>query len=407
MVAQSVGNDFMPTGRPPYRRMDSPTTTQGGSKGLVSRRVDYYESSPTKPYQHRAQDSFQMSNRSKSEKVETREDEKHTYRDYTYNRENALAGHSRTLQHEQHSLKAFRESSSNYFIGSAFVTRGVEHHKNGEISKAEEAFSKALNQQRASLGDTDIYVALTLSNLGAVYLEQNKIEEAQKVLEESLEMKQRLNPNMMVADTLNNLGSCASMQGDLKRGLFYYTSALKELKSKCTDSKDIANALFNMGRLEIQLREWANALRDLEMACALTREIHGTHHPFVAETLDLIGFVHLCTNSFDNAMVSFSGALAIHRRLHGTINPQIANSLVNVGMVREAKGDLPEAMEAFATARDLFNRTRTSEDHPGFEAARQSITSLESEMEIKNRKKLVQKHNKALSQAKTKQTHVL
>lgn len=408
MVARSSGGKLVATGQTFSERMNSPTTQR---KGLVSRRVDYYESSPTKPYHHRTQDSFHVrsGSSSKSEEVDTRQDEKHNYRSYTYSRENVQASNSDNPgtttekgECDQQSLRAFKGNSSNYFVGSAFVTRGVDHHNKGELSQAEEAFSNALSNQRASLGNTDIYVALTLSNLGAVYLEQNRVDEARKALEESLEMKRRLNPNLMVADTLNNLGSCAYIQGDLKKGLFYYTSALKELKNKGGESKDIANALFNIGRLEIQLREWMKALKDLEMACALTREIHGTHHPFVAETLDLIGFVHLCTNNFDNAMVSFSGALAIHRRLRGTINPEIANSLVNVGMVREAKGDLPEAMEAFTTARDLFSRTRTSEDHPGFKAARRSITNLELDMAKRNRKKLIQKHNKALFQVKAK-----
>jgi len=118
-----------------------------------------------------------------------------------------------------------------------------------------------------------------------------------------------------------------------------------------------------------------------------------------------MGFVQLSTSKFDAAMVSFTGALAIYRRIHGPMHTEVANSLYNVGMVREAKGDLADAWEAYTTARDLYARLGTAQDHPGYQTVRKNIAHVEREVARQNQekvakhnqKRLVNKHKKSLS----------
>jgi Tfp pilus assembly protein PilF len=228
-----------------------------------------------------------------------------------------------------------------------------------------------------------------------VYLQLDNIDEAEKVLGESLEMKRRLAPEMLVADNLNNLGNCANLKGEYEKSMNYYKQALEEITSKEGGLGDEVNALFNIGRLEIQRRNWNEAMNSLNQACRLAREHFGTNHAFVAQTLDLMGFVQLSTKNMDSAMVSFTGALAIYRRIHGPMHLDVANSLFNVGMVREAKDDLADAWEAYTTSRDLFARLGTDPDHPGFLTVRRSIANVEKTIAKQHRQKLVTKHIRA------------
>jgi tetratricopeptide (TPR) repeat protein len=296
------------------------------------------------------------------------------------------------------------------YAGSSLIQCGVNYYAEGDYDKALNAFTTALRTQRVSVGDNDICIALTLGNLGSVYLQQDNIEQAEEVLLESLQLKRHLAPDMMVADTLNNLGNCANLKGDYDQSMMYYQEALKDIKNKKGKDNlsfnnscvaDEINALFNIGRLEIQRRRWNEAMSSLNYACRMAREHYGTNHAFVAQTLDLIGFVQLSTSNMDSAMVSFTGALAIYRRIYGPMHLDVANSLFNVGMVREAKTDLADAWEAYTTSRDLFARLGTDMNHPGYATVRRSIVSIEKLIAKQNRQKLITKHQKVTKQLST------
>jgi len=344
--------------------------------GLVSRRVEMYESprnaSPPKPYRHRQQDSFQA-------KPVYRQEGK---RDLETRQENSP-------------IRNYEQNFEAQQVVSELVESGVDHYNKGEYAEALRDFSTALRNQRSRMGHDNMSIALTLGNLGAVYLQLDMYIDAQRTLMESLEIKKRLAPSSLMADTLNNLGNCANLQGDLQRSLFFYEQALEDLKDKNGEAIDIANALFNIGRLEVQQREWKKALQHLDEACGITRQVYGDNHAFVAQTLDLIGYVHLSTLNHDRAMIAFTGALSIHRQLQGPINIDVANSLLNVGILREAKGELTEAWEAYSTANDIFVRLNTDKDHPTFAAVRSSVVTVERAITKKNQQKLVEKHKKA------------
>jgi len=289
------------------------------------------------------------------------------------------------------------------YVGSTLVESGIHYYQCGEYEKALKAFNTALKTQRVSVGDEDICIALTLGNLGAVHLQQGNLAEAEAMLLESLFMKRRIKPKMIVADTLNNLGNCCNLRGDNEKSLDYYREALEDLRSKKGLPQDIANALFNMGRLEIQQRDWDAARNMLTGAWRMTREIYGSNHIFVAQTLDLIGLVQLSTNDFDAAMISFTKALGVYRRLHGPLHLDVANSLFHVGMVREAKGELADAWESYTTTRDLYSRLGTDPGHPGFRTVRQSISKVEKAIMRENQERLIEKHKEARGERKARE----
>lgn len=249
--------------------------------GLVARRLELFDSpmrGEKKGYVHRQQDSFHPS--SLHPVVEARDEETRDLPD----------------PHQRGEKADSRASSDNYtgtspspklprnYPGSALIETGVDHYTKGDYELALHAFAGALKTQRDSVhrGD-DIFVALTLGNLGAVYLQKGNYVEAERVLQESLDIKKRLAPSMLMADTLNNLGNCANMRGDYLNSCLFYEEALEEIRSKNGPRVDEINALFNIGRLEIQREHWTKAMISLSEACRMAKEHYGSNSEFVGK----------------------------------------------------------------------------------------------------------------------------
>lgn len=364
-----------------------PPTVHRKPGGLVSRRVEMYEAplnAARKGYSHRSQDSFHTN------ALPSVDDARDEVDDSSPNL--AVPEPQPTPTARQANMPTVVPKVPKDYAGCALIESGVNYYNEGEFEKSLKAFTTALKTQRVTVGDDDICIALTLGNLGSVYLQQNNLDEAERVLQESLEIKKRIAPEMIVADTLNNLGNCANLRGEYEASLIFYEEALDDIRAKKGQRADEINALFNIGRLEIQRQHWTKAMLALNEACRMAREHYGTNHVFVAQTLDLMGFAQLSTSKLDSSMVSFTGALAIYRRLYGPMHVEVANSLFNVGMVREAKGDLADAWEAYTTARDLYARLGTENEHPGYTTVRRSIANVERAIAKQNQLRLVSKH---------------
>jgi tetratricopeptide (TPR) repeat protein len=265
------------------------------------------------------------------------------------------------------------------------VETGVYHYFESDFEKSLKAFHTALNTQRANVIEDDLQVANTLSNLGPTYIKKGNFKEAESVLNEALSLKRRLAPALSCAEILNNLGVCANVRGDLDESLRCYQEALVDVRKHDGSRKDIADFLFNIGRLEVQKKDWKNAHRNLDETYKLSKEVYGETHIFVAHTLELIGLVAISIEDYDDAMVSFTSALSIFRQNFGPCHADVANALFNVGMIREVRNELSDSWEAFSTARDLYNKLGTNKDDPRLQELRRSIANVEKRISSQNK----------------------
>lgn len=281
------------------------------------------------------------------------------------------------------------------YVGCSLVRDGVQEYQAGEYDKALKAFSTALKTQLVSVGEEDLCIALTMGNLGITYLQKGNVDEAEKAFKDVLFMKRKLAPDMIVADILSNLGTCASLRQDYKVSLDYHKEALDDLYQKHGPPQAFADALYNIGRVEIQLSQWVNALGTLSEAWRNTKEVYGVNHVFVAQTLELLGFAQLQLKDTKSAMVSYTSSLVIYRKIHGSKHLSVADTLYNIGMVRERCGLLTDAYEAFAASQELYSILATPNDDPGLCIVRDSIAMLEKKIAKENQAHLVAKHREA------------
>lgn len=227
--------------------------------GLVSQRVEMYEN---KPRQWSNQVKIQSSpskpeSRDSSPPVEEREDS------------------------NTRSVEKIEEIDNPIDVN--LIHSGVKLYEKGDYIASCEAFESAL--ERHQTGKDSQSQATILSNIGPVYLKLGKLEEAERALVAAVDMKRRLQPDASVSDTLSNLGTCANMRGDYDASLNYYRDALQDLRLNSGSRRDMANVLFNLGRLLVQKAEWDTALGVLRESVRVQREVFGENHSYVAQTL--------------------------------------------------------------------------------------------------------------------------
>jgi tetratricopeptide (TPR) repeat protein len=291
---------------------------------------------------------------------------------------------------EEDTITQFSESSSvqTTQMGTSsrlLVNEGIAYHQKGLYSMALKSFFSALKSKMIDKPKDHPFVANTLANIGATYLRQGCHQKAAEALNEALEMMQRLRnqcntttekSEFKLSGVLNNLGTVYFLQGNSKLSLEYYREALKDARAHWSSSKEVTNALHNIGRLFALQKEWDASLNMLNESLRMEKELYGRNSMAVVDTLNLIGFVHFSTEAYDAATVVFAEALSVVHANCGLVHEKVAISLLNVGMVMERQGRLDEALHTFSTARDVFERIGMGNDHRGVRVARESIDKI-------------------------------
>lgn len=229
------------------------------------------------------------------------------------------------------------------------MQRGVQQHDRGEYNQALKNFRRALKAQTKCYGEKHVLVAHTLANIGSVFLRQGRLHEAGVALEKAWEIKEDLRGSSKtkeerakigVAEVLNNLGNVAYLRGNYAQSLEFYRQSVKELRTYPEGShKELANALHNLGRLQVIRKDWRGALNSLSQCQEIEEEIYGIDSIELAATKELAGYAYLALEAYDESLILFSDALSILQVCFGNMHENVATSLVNVAMAMEGAGN--------------------------------------------------------------------
>ena len=191
--------------------------------------------------------------------------------------------------------------------------------------------------------------------------------------------------DFVVANTLNNLGNIAALAGDLNASVDFYRQALQDLRQKSCSDKDIADVLFNLGRIQLQKQEFDTSMSNLIEASRMIKKLYSPKNILLAHTLALIGIVHMSTKSPEAALISFLEAHEIYLALLGEVHKDVASSWYHIGLAQEAKEVYKDAWESFTSARDIFTRLGIDQGDPGLKKVRRSISRAEQLIAQKNK----------------------
>lgn len=171
------------------------------------------------------------------------------------------------------------------------------------------------------------YKARPHNNLGILYLEQGRLDEAAVLFEKVIALDAEYSP------AYNNIGLIYLQRDQLDQALFYFRKAL-ELDPR------YAHAQNNIGAVYIK----QNRIQDAEEAFRTAAELE----PRYASARDNLGLIYFKQKRYEEALRQFERAIAI--------DPHQAVSYNNLGVVYVTIGRVDEARRAFNTALGLDPR---------------------------------------------------
>lgn len=201
-------------------------------------------------------------------------------------------------------------------MGDTLFHLGIALRRQGQLEEAERVHREALDYRIAEFGEVSLPVASSRNTLALVLQNAERYTEAQTELDRALTTRRRLLPpdSPEIAVTLTNLGALALEQDELQRARTLFEEALVIQESAWEgDHPNLATTLNNLGYLD-QIDEDLDAARSRhEAALSMRLRVFGEDHPHTASSYNNLGLVHFERGEFDEAAGQFRRAADIAR----------------------------------------------------------------------------------------------
>ena len=287
-----------------------------------------------------------------------------------------------------------------------YDTLGGIYLKLGKLDRADSLLSLALERRKALFGADSAEVADSLVSLGQLRSDQARLEEAEQLVRQGLEMtKRHLPPNHpAVGRATAALGIVLENRGDYNQAIKVLEEAVRlqsrpdvaeaELGSTLSELANcyfyvdrydlsetinqrvlamdrriygerhpqVANDLINLGAIQYELSHYPIAEKYQREALDITQGFYGKDHPETASAMTMLARTLINEPRLDEAADLLKGALVIMEHAYGKTHPRVAGALNELGRVAEKQGKLDEAEADFARATEIY-RTVYSGKH--------------------------------------------
>ncbi len=226
-------------------------------------------------------------------------------------------------------------------------------------------FENALSlYQRAAaildaMGDDTLGERVTAHyHIGQTLAQASRFPEAERELDSATELLDR-----MPGEELAKRGLLLSERADLAR---FWTSDLAQAERLSTAALDlyrrngepylIADGLGNLAMIKMHRGQLDQAIALYEEAIALTRQVYGERHPYVAIQLENLGDVYRLKREFDQANALLDEVLAIRETAYGEDSSLVASTRFNMGVVALQESDYARASRLIGSTLEVFRR---------------------------------------------------
>jgi tetratricopeptide (TPR) repeat protein len=120
---------------------------------------------------------------------------------------------------------------------------------------------------------SEMQKGLSLSTIGAIYLDSNDVLQAEKLFQEAFVIFQRTGYKRGIARTYNRLGRIKEMQGDLDNAIRYFQDAYVTARSVDAQEEQISS-LNKQGRVLMRQENLTKARECFEQARELSQQTH-------------------------------------------------------------------------------------------------------------------------------------
>lgn len=174
--------------------------------------------------------------------------------------------------------------------------------------------------------------------------------QADSLIQEQLELSERLNYKKGIADAYSNLGVACNYQGDYSHSLDYLLKALS-LYEQLNDRRGQAIALKYIGTVYAQEGDSTDAVDYLHKALHIFVEIKDTD--YIATSLLSVGNLYEAQGDHPNALAHISKALQLFKAIKE--RDGIGSALMYMGDVYNNRNDYPQALDYYGQALNIFD----------------------------------------------------
>jgi len=278
--------------------------------------------------------------------------------------------------------KLSNPSSATLFSTSAYdFVQYLSNTREGDIIKANVFNAHGLTlsmtcQYKSSIScheeATKIYIAIygehhskvagSYNNLGGVYQDLGRYNEAKEYHEKALISKKKIfvEEHDQVATSYNNLGSVYQALGQYNEAKKYHEKAvITRKKIFGEEHDDVATSYNNLGTVYQALGQYNEAKEYLKKALIIRKKIFGGEHDRVATSYNNLGRVYRAFGQYSEAKEYHEKALAIRKAIFGEKHAKVAGSYSNLGSVYHSLEQYNEAKEyhekALVIRKEIFD----------------------------------------------------
>jgi len=257
------------------------------------------------------------------------------------------------LGNKTESLKHFELcldlSNKNNFkdISAAMINNlGVYYKVQGKIEDAENLYHESLEIKR-QLGDKQ-GIAYSLINLGIIYEDQGKYEDAEKLIQESLEIQRQLGDKKGIAASLYNLGNLYKGQGKYEDAEKLIQESL-EIKRQLGDKRGIAYSLNNLGNLYKEQGKYEEAEKLIQESLEIQRQLENKQG--IVYSMHCLGILYNKRGKYEDAEELYQEYLEIQRQLED--KQGISLVLNNLGNLYNKQGKYEDAEKLYQESLEI------------------------------------------------------
>jgi tetratricopeptide (TPR) repeat protein len=245
-------------------------------------------------------------------------------------------------------------------------TLGKLYKDQGRYNEAEALLEKSLDIAKNLLDNNHRAIAAYKNNLASLYDVQGKYRQAEVLFMESLDIIKKLfgkhHPD--VASVLNNLGNIYRSQENYNQAESFFKQALEIRKNCLSDNHpDYAVSLNDLGLLYTDLCRYTDAEQLLLKSLEIKENSVGKKHLDYAGTLNNLAIVYFYKNRLKKAELLYVESLQIRREILGKDHPDVASSFHNLADLYCRQGKFDEAEELWTKAFKIALKT-FGPDHP-------------------------------------------
>ncbi len=222
-------------------------------------------------------------------------------------------------------------------------------HDLGRTAEAIPLQRRSLALRERDLGPTHPNLANALTNYAFFLTEIGEWQESEQLLLRSLAIREKAGSgDLEIAHTLNNLGHLYDQQGRHQEAIKAYQRCL-QLRRKKSGAKhaDVAVSLNNLAAAYQNIENYAEAEKHYQQCLDMRRELLGANHPDVARVLGNLSTLSLEQNQIKKSLALCQQQLKINRDRLDEQHPSITQNRMALGSLLAFEEQWDSAHEHF------------------------------------------------------------